>query len=251
MRSTIPISEIFGPVIQGEGALIGRPTVFVRTGGCDFRCSWCDTLYAVLPEHRNEWQAMDARAIVDEVLRLSGGHPILVTLSGGNPALQPLEPLLEMGHARGLSFALETQGSVARAWFAQLDHLILSPKPPSSRMKTDWDKLAACIAAAGPQTKTVLKIVVFDEADYRYAREAGARFPGVPMVLQVGNPAPPQRLAADEPDADKNQNGDAPTPAQTAARLEWLLGCVTRDGWNEVTILPQLHVLLWGNKRGV
>ena len=40
---TIAISEIFGPTIQGEGALIGKPTVFVRTGGCDYRCSWCDT----------------------------------------------------------------------------------------------------------------------------------------------------------------------------------------------------------------
>lgn len=39
----IRISEIFGPTIQGEGALIGEPTVFVRTGGCDYRCSWCDS----------------------------------------------------------------------------------------------------------------------------------------------------------------------------------------------------------------
>ena len=43
----IRISEIFGPTIQGEGALIGQPTVFVRTGGCDYRCAWCDSLHAV------------------------------------------------------------------------------------------------------------------------------------------------------------------------------------------------------------
>jgi len=43
----IRVSEIFGPTIQGEGALIGQPTVFVRTGGCDYRCSWCDSLHAV------------------------------------------------------------------------------------------------------------------------------------------------------------------------------------------------------------
>jgi 7-carboxy-7-deazaguanine synthase len=42
----ILISEIFGPTIQGEGALVGKPTVFVRTGGCDYRCDWCDTVYA-------------------------------------------------------------------------------------------------------------------------------------------------------------------------------------------------------------
>jgi organic radical activating enzyme len=52
MKERIRISKIFGPTIQGEGPLIGRPIVFVRTGGCDYRCSWCDTLYAVLPEYR-------------------------------------------------------------------------------------------------------------------------------------------------------------------------------------------------------
>src|SRR5687767_8277517 len=112
MKSTILVSEIFGPVLQGEGALIGRPTVFVRTGGCDMRCVWCDTLYAVLPEFRDEWQSMMAEEIVERVLHLSQDKPTLVTLSGGNPALQPLEPLLDLGHATGLRFALETQGSV-------------------------------------------------------------------------------------------------------------------------------------------
>src|SRR5947208_16309904 len=58
MSERIRISEIFGPTIQGEGPLIGRPTVFVRTAGCDYRCRWCDTLYAVLPRYRKEWRAM-------------------------------------------------------------------------------------------------------------------------------------------------------------------------------------------------
>ena len=57
-KSAIRVSEIFGPTVQGEGALIGKPTVFVRTGGCDFRCSWCDTLHAVLPAHRHDWSPM-------------------------------------------------------------------------------------------------------------------------------------------------------------------------------------------------
>ncbi len=38
--SQLRIAEVFGPTIQGEGALIGEPTVFVRTGGCDYRCAW-------------------------------------------------------------------------------------------------------------------------------------------------------------------------------------------------------------------
>src|SRR5690606_27677055 len=141
----IAISEIFGPTIQGEGALIGMPTVFVRTGGCDFRCSWCDTRYAVDPAFRADWQAMNAEAILVEVSRLSGGEPILITLSGGNPALQPLEDLLKLGHAQGHRFAMETQGSKAQPWFAELDYLTLSPKPPSSDMPFRRERFEACL----------------------------------------------------------------------------------------------------------
>src|SRR5262249_42610917 len=85
MRESIPISEIFGPTVQGEGPLIGRPTVFVRTGGCDYRCVWCDTLYAVLPEHRSEWVLMAPTEIARRIDELAGNDPVLVTLSGGNP----------------------------------------------------------------------------------------------------------------------------------------------------------------------
>ena len=45
-----PVVEIFGPVLQGEGRMIGAQTLFVRLGLCDFRCQWCDSLYAVTPE---------------------------------------------------------------------------------------------------------------------------------------------------------------------------------------------------------
>jgi 7-carboxy-7-deazaguanine synthase len=234
----ILISEIFGPTIQGEGALVGKPTVFVRTGGCDYRCSWCDTLYAVLSEHRGEWHKMSAEEILQRVLELSGG-PILVTLSGGNPALQPLQPLLDLGHERGFSFALETQGSVAKAWFAKLDHLVLSPKPPSSNMETDWHALEKCIEAAGASTQVVLKVVVFDDADYTYARAVHQRFPAAPLVLQVGTRLTSTREAGASGTSDITQ------------RTEWLLRRASCDGWFDVTILPQLHVLLWGNKRGV
>src|SRR5215475_9347205 len=166
MTETIPISEIFGPTVQGEGPLIGRPSVFVRTGGCDYRCAWCDTLYAVLPTYRNEWVPMTAAEILSRVDELASGHPVLVTLSGGNPALRPLKPLIALGQSHGHSFALETQGSVAAPWFASLDWLILSPKPPSSGMAMNWEALEACLGAAGHRPRAVLKIVVFDDADY-------------------------------------------------------------------------------------
>jgi len=89
MTTEIHISEIFGPTIQGEGPLIGQPTIFVRTAGCDYRCSWCDTLYAVLPEYRDEWTFMKPVEILAQVDALADNRPVLVSISGGNPALQP------------------------------------------------------------------------------------------------------------------------------------------------------------------
>jgi 7-carboxy-7-deazaguanine synthase len=62
------------------------------------------------------------------VNELAGDSSALISLSGGNPALQPLGPVIALGRRHSHSFALETQGSVSQAWFAELDWLILSPK---------------------------------------------------------------------------------------------------------------------------
>ncbi|GER90815.1 7-carboxy-7-deazaguanine synthase [Dictyobacter vulcani] len=240
---TIQISEIFGPTIQGEGALIGKPTVFVRTGGCDYRCSWCDSLYAVLPEHKAEWAAMDSQQVFAEIQRLSGNTPLLVTLSGGNPAMQPLEALINLGHEHGYTFAIETQGSIAQPWFANLDYLTLSPKPPSSHQVTRWERLDRSILYATAnkydhEIQICLKIVIFDEEDYAYARSVAERYPALPMYLQAGNHTPPQQ--AKEIDI-----------SGILDRMDWLIQRTITDRWYEVTVLPQLHTLLWGNKRGV
>ncbi len=237
MQADIWISETFGPTVQGEGALIGRPTVFVRTGGCDYRCSWCDSLYAVLPAQRKEWTRMTPEAIFSLVRGLSP-QPILITLSGGNPAMHPLEPLLDIGHAAGYTFCMETQGSLVKPWFAKLDHLTVSPKPPSSGMKTNWERLGQCLAMAwGGDCATVLKIVIFDDDDYRYARAVARRYPTLPIYLQTGNATPPQTAVFDL--------------EGVLAKTRWLVEKVTGDGWNDVIVLPQLHTLLYGNQRGV
>jgi len=228
----VSVCEIFGPTIQGEGALIGLPTVFVRTGGCDYRCSWCDSAFAVDGAFRHLWQKMSSAAIFDQVKSLSGGKPLMVSLSGGNPALQPLEELIQLGLATGYRFAMETQGSIARPWFSLLSMLTLSPKPPSSGMQTDWQKLEECIIAA--ETAPVsLKLVVHDEEDYRFARHTAARFPQLPVYLQPCN----LEIVTDE-------------TSVSVEALRRLTARVLADAWYEARVLPQLHVLLWGNKRG-
>jgi len=240
-QDLIRVNEIFGPTIQGEGALIGQPTVFVRTGGCDYRCSWCDTLHAVDSAYRDEWHPMTPQAILMQVEILSGGRPLTVSLSGGNPAIQPLAPLIETGRREGYRFALETQGSIARDWFGKLDVLTLSPKPPSSGMVTDWQKLAECVEAAGPDTQTVLKVVIFDEADYAFARDVSERYPDLSCYLQPGNHTA----------SEAHETDSAIDMAGIMDRMRWLVDRVTSDKWYTATVLPQLHTMIWGNLRGV
>jgi 7-carboxy-7-deazaguanine synthase len=235
--SLLRIAELFGPTIQGEGALIGVPSVFVRAGGCDYRCTWCDSMHAVDSAYRHTWRAMTTEAVWAEVERLSGGQPLTVTLSGGNPAIQDFGPLIALGKSAGFRFACETQGSVAKPWFAALDMLVLSPKPPSSGQEVDWDSFRRCVAAADGGPQLIMKIVVFDEVDYAWARSAADRHPNLPLYLQPGNP---------------DLDADVPVdPRYLADRLLWLVERVTGDGWFAPRVLPQLHVLLWGNKRGV
>lgn len=240
-ETQIRVNEIFGPTIQGEGVLIGLPTVFVRTGGCDYRCSWCDTMHAVDSKYRDQWLPMSTDAVWDKITALSGGKPITVSLSGGNPAIQPFGDLIKKGHNSGYNFALETQGSVSKDWFADLDVLVLSPKPPSSDMATDWAAFDACLEAAGSSPEIVLKIVIFDDDDYAYAKQAAARYPHLAVYLQPGNHTPPP---ADEDDFSVDQDG-------ILDKMLWLVDKVTQDQWFDARVLPQLHVMLWGNKRGV
>lgn len=235
MSEMIRISEIFGPTIQGEGALIGQPTVFVRTGGCDYRCVWCDTMHAVDSKYRDEWVPMTSEDVFAKVEELSGGQPLMVSLSGGNPAIQHLRGLIELGKVKGYKFALETQGSVAADWFSALDVLTLSPKPPSSEMETDWTKFDTCLEAAKGKPETAMKIVIFDEADYAYARDAAARYPDLPLYLQPGN---------------HQVEGNAEMDVLNE-RMRWLVEQVNNDQWFNATVLPQLHVMLWGNQKGV
>ncbi|WP_244598440.1 7-carboxy-7-deazaguanine synthase QueE [Rhizobium tubonense] len=237
----IRVSEIFGPTIQGEGVLIGLPTVFVRTGGCDFRCSWCDSLHAVDSRYRDEWRPMSTEEVWREVKNLSGDKPLMVSLSGGNPAIQPLGELIARGHGEGYRFALETQGSVAKDWFADLDVLVFSPKPPSSGMGTDWRTLDACLEMAAGKPQIVLKMIVFDNADFAYAKDVAARYPHLPVYLQPGNHTPPS------PDVED----DFVDIDGLMERMQWLIDKVVEAKWFEARVLPQLHVMLWGNRRGV
>ena len=226
-----PVVEIFGPTIQGEGPLIGVPTMFIRFGECDYRCKWCDTPYAVLPEEvKKNSTGMTAEQIVEKVNQSQ--HCEWVTFSGGNPLLYDLSELVDRLHEDGWRIAVETQGTVYREWVQKADVLVVSPKPPSSGMTTDFIKLKQFM----DHPNVALKVVVFDDTDYEYAVYIRQKFddPSISFTLQVGNTVGEDIFS------------------NLVEKLRWLIERAVKDKrLFNVRVLPQLHVWVWGNQRGV
>ncbi|TDQ41058.1 preQ(0) biosynthesis protein QueE [Aureibacillus halotolerans] len=240
----IPVLEIFGPTIQGEGMVVGRKTMFVRTAGCDYRCTWCDSAFTWDGSAKEDIRQLSVEDVWHELKQAGGENFDHVTISGGNPALlRHLGDLIDLLHNNGCQVALETQGSVWQDWFLNIDDLTISPKPPSSGMETDFSKLDDILSkveeADRTTTHTSLKVVVFDKADFAYAEHVHQRYPQVPFYVQVGNP---------DPLTDEQTNLVSGLLDDYEALVDRV---VASSAMNNVRVLPQLHVLIWGNKRGV
>jgi 7-carboxy-7-deazaguanine synthase len=241
MTTNIPVLEIFGPTIQGEGMVIGQKTMFVRTAGCDYRCSWCDSAFTWDGSAKDDIKQMAPDEILSELRNIGDDRFNHVTISGGNPALlTSIGGLVDLLHEQDIAVAVETQGSIWQDWFLKINQLTISPKPPSSGMETNFEKLdhiiSRLIEAGNNDSEVSLKIVIFNDKDFEYARTVHQRYPEVDFYLQVGN-------------------DDIETEASTSkliTKLEWLVNkVVASTDMNNARVLPQLHTLIWGNKRGV
>ncbi|MCT1926191.1 7-carboxy-7-deazaguanine synthase QueE [Staphylococcus pasteuri] len=234
----IPVLEVFGPTIQGEGRVIGRKTMFVRTAGCDYRCSWCDSAFTWDGSAKEDIQLMTAEEIYAKLREVGGDNFNHVTISGGNPALiKGIQELVDLFETHHIQTALETQGSKFQPWMTQINDLTISPKPPSSKMKPNLDILDSVIEQCVPESLN-LKVVIFEEDDFDFAKMIHHRYPAIPFYLQVGNPY-------------LDDNVDNHT-AKLLQRYESLVDRVmTSSDMNNVYVLPQLHTLLWSNMKGV
>ncbi|MBT2680939.1 7-carboxy-7-deazaguanine synthase QueE [Bacillus sp. ISL-35] len=241
--SKIPVMEIFGPTIQGEGMVVGQKTMFVRTAGCDYSCAWCDSAFTWDGSGKDLIRQMDAAEIWNELTSLGGEGFSYVTISGGNPALlKNMSSLVHLLKEKNIKICLETQGSKWQDWFLDIHALTLSPKPPSSGMETDFqvlDKIVDRLAEEGAIQNGSLKIVIFDDIDYEYAKMVHKRYPALTFFLQVGN---------DDIVTENRQK----LMVSLVDKYEWLVEKVMIDNeMKNVRVLPQLHVYIWGNKRGV
>ncbi|WP_088035255.1 7-carboxy-7-deazaguanine synthase QueE [Evansella clarkii] len=241
--TTIPVLEIFGPTIQGEGMVIGKKTMFIRTAGCDYSCSWCDSAFTWDGSAKDDIVQMRPEEIWEKLKEIGGNRFSHVTVSGGNPALlKNLAGVIALLKKNNIEVALETQGSRWQDWFLEIDDLTISPKPPSSGMNTDYNKLDEIIQRLNENSRlqqTSLKVVIFNDGDLAYAKNIAEKYPELPLYLQTGND-------------DTASEDTTDLAAVLLEKYAALIDKVAADPeLNDVRVLPQLHTLVWGNKRGV
>jgi len=245
--SKFPVAEIFGPTVQGEGELQGVPTHFVRFAGCDYKCDWCDTPHAVLAAAVRAAERLDTVEIIERVNGLAG-WPGWVVLTGGNPVLHELSGLVDAFQQNGYRVMVETQGTRWKDWISDCDSICVSPKPPSSLMPMDKteNQLAMFFDMLNGQA-AFLKIVVFDQADYEWAKQIHKQYFFAPMFLSAGNDA---GKTVGNPSRVDNRNTQQVTQ-DLLNRARWLTNRVMVDpNMRDVRVQAQYHVLLWGNELG-
>ncbi len=118
--SVLDIQAIF-PTFQGEGPYAGWPAVFIRLGGCNLACTFCDTEF-------DSYQPMALDALLEKVATYS---PKLAVITGGEPFRQPIALLCEALLAKGYSIQIESNGTLYRPIPAEVD-IICSPKNTGS-----------------------------------------------------------------------------------------------------------------------
>ena len=221
------ISEIFYS-IQGEGTLTGVPSVFVRTSGCNLRCTWCDTPYTSWEPQGEE---RDIESIGQEVDRYGASH---VVITGGEPMIAP--QIDELTHRLKQHITIETAGTVDA--HVRCDLMSISPKlansTPHTREEGRWaarhDRLRYQPEILKRLTQLYphqLKFVITDPNDLTEVHA---------VVEAIGVSKSRVLLMPEGIDS-----------AILADRSRWLVEICKREGYR---FSPRLQIDLWGNRRG-
>jgi len=201
---TLKIVEIFAS-IQGEGLRQGTPAVFIRLAGCNLRCRFCDT--------KTAWEGGTERSvgrIAAAAARLRKSFPAeWIVLTGGEPLLQDVAPLVRTLKAAGWKVQTETNGRFAGP--LSVDWYTVSPKPPGFAVRPFFRSRAKEV-----------KLVVSRELTAAAAARVRNAFPHrTPLLFQIDSSSP-----------------DSPRRALRLFRQ------AAKDGWPNIRLSVQLHKIL-------
>lgn len=166
---TLQVQEIF-PTLQGEGPYTGMPAIFIRLGGCNLACHFCDTEF-------ESFQKMALCDVVAQVLEYRVGMICsLIVLTGGEPLRQNVSPLCEALIEQGFTVQIETNGTLFREPPEAVE-MICSPKMSAGKYHPlRPDILKRC--------QGVKFIVSATDASYRHIEEVGQSEFNVPVYVQ-------------------------------------------------------------------
>ncbi len=213
MQRKLLITEIFHS-IQGEGLLMGVPMMFIRTNRCNLRCRWCDSTYTFTGGKEIPLQEL--------VETSTGCREEWICLTGGEPLLQreALDFVRSVTQA-GKSVLIETSGSLPVDEFTKFENVVIDMdvKTPSS-----GEEKSLRLGNLDSLRKTdYIKFVIADKKDYLFASD---------FILH------------------HNLKCEAVFQPAWGTEMKWIAESVLKDGLN-VRVLPQLHKLIWGDRRGV
>jgi 7-carboxy-7-deazaguanine synthase len=207
------INEIFYS-LQGEGAWTGLPNIFIRTTGCNLRCSFCDTKYAY-----NKGREMTLNEIIKKIKQYPCKY---VCITGGEPLLQKdIIYLIDELLKKGYKISIETNGSLSIEKLIDKKSLMISLdiKCPSSNMYENNYLENINFLKKGDQLKFVIK----NKKDYQYAKGILEKYKPLCTVFF-------------QPVWGKNPK----------ILTKWIIN----DGLN-VKLGLQIHKIIWGEKRKV
>lgn len=230
---SLVIAECFGPTLQGEGPSVGRVASFIRTGGCNLTCGWCDTPYTWNADRYDLRQELTRAPIAGVLAEVVGHATPLVVITGGEPLLHQNQEgwrtLLDSLDKMGKRIEVETNGTIVPDSFtiACVDQFNVSPKLAHAGMPEEKRIRPEVLGFLYGTGKAIFKFVcrTGDDVDQvaAYVTDWGVPTERV-WIMPEGRSA--EVLAV--------------TTANTAPRALYY----------RFNYSPRLHVLLWGDERG-
>lgn len=225
------IAEIFYS-IQGEGALIGIPSVFIRTSGCNLRCTWCDTPYT-------SWSAEGENLSIEQIANsVAAFHAHHVVITGGEPMIaRDIVGLSQTLHDAKFHITIETAGTVHAP--VACDLMSISPKLSNS---VPHDREGGRWAAQHERLRYQPEVLERLIHDYTYQLKFVVTSPGdLDEINQIRD-----NLAVEQERIILMPEGASREVLQD--RGLWLAEICKASGYRYGL---RLHIDLWGNRRGI
>ena len=225
------VAEIFYS-IQGEGRLVGTPSIFIRTSGCNLRCVWCDTPYTSWRPQGSEWHL---REILAEANKYPTRH---VVVTGGEPLLLgDIEGLTAKLKEIGYHITIETAATLFKPVVCDL--VSMSPKLSNSTpRKRERGRFVAMHEQRRLNFAVMQQLMDRYDHQFKFVVERRRDFAEIEEVLSRLQGVDRSRVLV---------MAQAKSKKALREKAPWIVGLCKKHGFSYT---PRLHIELYGNRRG-